>query len=142
MNISIERVKELRKYIVEAVQSFDDDKAVKCIELYDDWKANTEYKEFHKLRYKNKLYQVNKGQGHTSQVGWEPDVAKSIFHRIDEKHEGTLEDPIPYDGNMELFADTYYMQDNIVYKCTRDSGIAMHHALKDLIGLYVEVVNE
>ena len=65
----------------------------------------------------------------------------TLFAVIDETHTGTMEDPIPYDWNMELFLDMYYVQDDVMYKCVRNSGAPMYHALKDLIGTYVEVVN-
>lgn len=31
-------------------------------------------------------------------------------------------------------------QNGVVYRCTRDSGTALSHALRDLVGLYVERV--
>lgn len=137
----IERARQLRPLIIKAAQSLEDKEALTCMEFYDNWNSNfVEYPKGYKVKYNGKLYKVQ--MEHVSQISWTPEVAASLFTVIDESHAGTLEDPIPYDGNMELFADTYYMQDNVVYKCTRDSGIAMHHALKDLIGLYVEVVNE
>lgn len=64
---------------------------------------------------------------------------ESVYTRIDESHAGTLEDPIPYEGNMELFSGKYYTQDGVVYRCTRDSGQPLYHKLSELVGLYVEV---
>ena len=52
---------------------------------------------------------------------------------------GTIENPIAYDGNMILENGKYYIQDGVTYKCNRDTGIAVYHALKDLVGLYVEL---
>ena len=51
---------------------------------------------------------------------------------------GTLENPIKYNGNMVLENGKYYAQDGITYLCNRDSGNPVYHALKDLVGLYVE----
>lgn len=64
---------------------------------------------------------------------------ESVYARIDESHAGTLEDPIPYEGNMELFSGKYYSQGGVVYRCTRDSGQPLYHKLSELVGLYVEV---
>lgn len=141
MSTLIERARELRKIIVKAAQSLDDNDSAKNPELFDEWKPDTRYEAGHKLRYNGQVYQVNDGQGHTSQADWTPDVAKSMFRRIDVSHEGTLEDPIPYEGNMEIFNGKYYVQDGVTYLCNRDSGTPLHHALKDLVGTYVEVVN-
>jgi hypothetical protein len=41
---------------------------------------------------------------------------------------------------MEIFADKYYIQYDVLYKCTRDSGTALSHDLYDLKGIYVEIV--
>ena len=136
----IERARELRKIIVKAAQSLDDNDSATNPELFDEWKPDTRYEEFHKLRYNGKVYQVNEGRGHTSQADWTPDVATSIFRRIDVTHAGTLGDPIPYDGNMEIFEGAYYTQDGVIYLCNRDSGTPLQHALKDLVGIYVEEV--
>lgn len=67
---------------------------------------------------------------------------ESLYTVIDETHAGTQEDPIPYDGNMALENGKYYIQDETVYKCTRDTEIPVYNALADLIGIYVEVATE
>lgn len=92
-----------------------------------------------KLTHGGKLYKVI--QAHTVQADWIPGVGtESLYAVIDEGHAGTLDDPIPYDGNMELTEGLYYSQDGIVYLCTRSTGQPVYHALSDLVGLYVEVV--
>lgn len=73
-------------------------------------------------------------------VGWEPENTPSLFAVIDEVHDGTKYDPIPYSGNMALESGKYYVQDGVLYRCTRDTGNPVYHALSELIGLYVEVV--
>lgn len=91
-----------------------------------------------KLTYDGKLYKVI--QAHTVQSDWIPGVGtESLYAVIDEGHAGTLDDPIPYDGNMELTEGLYYIQDGIVYLCTRSTGQPVYHALSELVGLYVEV---
>lgn len=65
---------------------------------------------------------------------------ESLYMVVVEDHKGTLDDPIPYSGNMVLEKDKYYVQDDIVYKCTRDSINPLYNNLKDLINLYVEKV--
>lgn len=53
---------------------------------------------------------------------------------------GTLENPIPYEGNMALENGKYYEQEGVVYLCNRDTGIAVYQPLSALVGLYVEKV--
>lgn len=92
-----------------------------------------------KLTYDGKLYKVI--QAHTVQADWVPGVGtESLYAVIDEGHTGAEDDPIPYDGNMELFEGLYYVQNDVTYRCTRNSGQPVYHALSDLVGLYVEVV--
>ena len=64
---------------------------------------------------------------------------ESLYTRIDETHDGTKYDPIPYDGNMELTAGMYYTQGGVTYLCNRDTGNPVYNALSELVGLYVEV---
>ena len=135
----IERARALRPLIVKAAQSLEDAVAVTCPELYDEWNENgVLYATNYKVRRNGKVYKVI--TEHTSQPDWSPEIATSLFTVIDEIHAGTIEDPIPYDGNMELFVDFYYAQDDVLYKCIRSSGTPLYHALKDLVGTYVEVV--
>ena len=86
-----------------------------------------------KLTHDGKLYKVI--QVHTTQADWVPGVGtESLYAVIDEGHAGTLDDPIPYDGNMELTEGLYYTQHGIVYLCTRSTGQPVYHALRELVG--------
>lgn len=116
----------------------DDNTALRMKDFYPEWTTGVTYEPGFKVRYKNKLWRVI--QPHTSQVTWEPENVASLWETIDETHEGTLEDPIPYDGNMRLVSGKHYYQNRVIYLCTRDTGNPVYHALADLVGLYVEVV--
>lgn len=52
---------------------------------------------------------------------------------------GTIDNPIPYEGNMVLENGKYYTQNGVVYLCTRDSVNAVYHALAELVGQFVVV---
>lgn len=62
---------------------------------------------------------------------------ESLYTRIDEIHDGTQYDPIPYNGNMALENGRYYIEDGVIYLCNRDTGIAVYNKLADLVGIYV-----
>lgn len=51
-----------------------------------------------------------------------------------------MADPTPYDGNMELFAGLYYVQNGVTYLCNRSTGQPVYNTLAELVGLYVETV--
>ena len=114
----------------------DDNTALRMKEFYPEWAADTEYTIGYKVQRNGKLWRCR--QAHTSQTGWEPENAASLWTEICESHAGTLEDPIPYSGNMALESGKYYSQDNKVYRCTRDTGNPVYNALSELVGLYVE----
>lgn len=116
----------------------DDNTALRMTEFYPEWAVDTEYTIGYKVQRNGKLWRVL--QAHTSQAGWEPENAASLWTEICESHAGTLEDPIPYNGNMALESGKYYMQDGKVYRCTRDTGNPVYNALSELVGLYVEEV--
>ena len=116
--------------------SVDDNTALRMLDFYPEWAAGAAYTVGHKVRRDGKLWRVL--QAHTSQTGWEPENAASLWEQINETHAGTMDDPIPYSGNMALTSGLYYMQDWVIYKCTRDTGNPVYHALSELVGLYVE----
>lgn len=132
----VELARRLRPYIEKAAQSLTDTEALQAVELYPEWTVGMAYAIDLKLRRNGKLYRVL--QGHTAMVGWEPDKTPALYVEINETHAGTLEDPIPYDGNMALESGKYYTQGGVVYLCTRDTVNPVYHALADLVGLYVE----
>lgn len=80
-------------------------------------------------------------QTHTPLEIYPPSLATaSLYEAIDKEHDGTLEDPIPYNPPMEIFIDKYYIENNEIYKCIRNSDTALSHSLRDLIGIYVNKV--
>ena len=98
-----------------------------------------------KFVYEGKLYAVL--QDHTILAHYYPSInTASLYVEVtpdyNEQGEemGTIENPIPYEGNMILENGKYYIQDDVIYWCNRDSGNPVYHALKDLVGLYVEEV--
>lgn len=93
-----------------------------------------------KFTYKDKMYKTIQPDL-TIQTQYPPEQGtESLYSRIDIEHTGAVYDPIPYDGNLELIEGKYYTQTDVLYLCIRNSGQALTHALKDLVGVYVEVV--
>lgn len=129
----------LRMMVQPQLLTLSNSEAVKVKGLYDPWasKVGQEVDTDMKLYYDDKLYKVR--QKHTVQEQYPPSVeTASLYEEINETHAGTLEDPIPYNNNMELEEGKYYIQDGITYLCTRNTDIAVYADLKDLVGLYVE----
>ena len=116
----------------------DDATAYRMREFYPMWEAGKDYPVGYKLTYNGELYRVV--QAHTSQASWLPGAGtESLYTRINEQHDGSKYDPIPYNGNMALESGKFYAQGGVTYKCTRDTGNPVYNALSELVGLYVEV---
>lgn len=131
----------LKMALKQARAITDDQEALSVQCLYKEWdkQIGKQLNVGEYIQHEGKLYRVL--QAHTAQSTWAPgNGTESLFVVIDKEHAGTLEDPIPYDGNMELFNGKYYSQNGIVYLCTRDSGTPLYHDLSSLVGLYVEEV--
>lgn len=127
----------LRGMIERAAQSLPEDISAAAATLYPRWAENTGYAAGYKIQSGGYLYRCV--QSHTSQIGWEPENAASLWMRIDETHSGTAEDPIPYSGNMALTAGLYYIQDGVTFLCVRDTGNPVYASLAELLGIYVEI---
>ena len=125
--------------------SVDDDTALRMKPYYPTWQELTAMqftaeKSGYKFTYGDDLYKTVKANQQFL-PNWIPGQGtESIFERIDETHEGTKEDPIPYKVNMEVFKDKYYTEDGILYRCTRDSDIPLQNKASELVGHYFEVV--
>ena len=141
--MDMDNFRAIIKIAVKTARSItDDQEALKVKGLYKQFEKqigrSVEVGEY--IQYNDKLYRVL--QAHTVQLDWTPDISASLFIVIDLEHKGTLDDPIPAQMNMEYFKGKYYVQDEIIYVCTRDSEIALQFLPKDLIGSYFELYNE
>ena len=94
-----------------------------------------------RVQYQGKLWEVR--QNHNIVAQFAPSLATaSLWKEVTEEGAdvGTIENPIAYEGNMELEEGRYYSQDGVVYLCVRSTGAPVYNALKDLVGIYVSVV--
>lgn len=134
------QAKEIRRKFTNAVQAIakNSPKIYDAFLLFDAWKPDTAYTANQKIRYGNQLYYAI--TDHTSQADWTPDITASLYTAIPNPNEsGTADNPIAYNGNMALEQGKYYIQNNVIYYCTRDTVSPVFNDLADLVGLYVEV---
>ena len=69
-----------RQRIEIAVQSLQDGEALEVVTLYPEWAADTAYPAGHKVQHGGKLWSCL--QAHTSQAGWEPENAASLWAKV------------------------------------------------------------
>lgn len=135
-----QNTKEMNELDLSAVE------ALQVIEWFPKWgvdfKEGDTITEGTKFQFEGKLYKVL--QDHTILAHYYPSVDTASLYtevvpEMDEEGNinGTLENPIPYEGNMALEEGKYYIQDGVVYQCIRNSDIAIYNKLADLIGIYV-----
>ena len=125
--------------------------ALKVVDWYPEFLVDEGFQEGDtvtkgkKFKFNGKLYAVR--QDHKILAHYYPskDTA-ALYEEVTEDYNeageeiGTINNPIEYSGNMKLENGKHYTQDDVVYLCNRDTGNPVYHDLKDLVGLYVEVV--
>ena len=137
--------RNLRPYIEKAAQSLPDADGLKAKALYPRWetlvkKGGVTAEAGYRFTYNGDLYKCT-DKNPKFQADWVPgNGTAALYIRIDESHVGTLDDPIPYSGNMILESGKYYIQDHVIYLCNRDTGNPVYNSLAELVGLYVETV--
>lgn len=139
--MDLNKFRKIAEIAASAIEAFDDAKALENKELYIsfDKLIGLTVPVGYKFTYEDKLYKTRQ-DNLLIQEQYKPRInTAALYEEINETNQGTLEDPIPYNNNMELFEGLYYIQNEIIYKCTRNTGTAVFHDLKDLVGLYVEI---
>lgn len=124
-------------------QDLDDAQALTVKAIYPQWQEviGQTAKQGFKFLYSDVIYKVIQPDGLTIQEQYIPgEGTESLYAVINETNAGTQEDPIPYNGNMALENGKYYSQDGAVYLCNRDTEIPVYQDLKDLVNIYVTVV--
>lgn len=133
---------KLRPIIEKAMQSVDGNEALAGKVLYPTFDSivGKSVKQGFKFTYGDKLWSVVQPEL-TIEKHYPPGAGtESLYAEVCESHNGTLDDPIPYEGNMALTAGLYYVQDYVVYRCIRDTNNPVYNPLAELVGLYVELV--
>lgn len=134
-----------RKVYDKAASYLTDEQALTVKGVYREWenlvKAGETVNKGCRFRYGGKLWRTEQPT-YTFVDTYVPGSAgtESIFSMVDESHAGTLEDPIPFEKNMEIHEGLYYSQHEVVYRCIRNSGQPLQHDLSSLVGNYVEVI--
>ena len=144
--ITYEEITQMAETIQETTKKINrmnltDNEALSVKDFYPTWesKIGDNVEIGYKMLYGGNLWRVR--QNHMVQEIYPPSLSTAaLYEVINYQHEGTIEDPIPYNPPMEIFKDKYYIQNNVIYKCTRDSEIALSHDLSALVGMYVEII--
>lgn len=120
--------------------SLSDEQSLQIKDLYPEWSSfiGKSLTSGFKVLYEGRLYKVRQPIATVLENQYPSVNTAALYEEINETASGTLEYPIPYNGNMELFEGKYYSQNDVTYKCTRSTGQAVYHDLSALVGIYVE----
>ena len=138
----VTEARKLRPIIEQAMQSIDGNDALTARSMYPTFESiiGKTVKHGFKFTHGGKLWKTEQPEM-TIQEHYVPGTGtESLYSEVCETHAGTLEDPIPYSGNMALESGKYYSQNSKIYRCTRDTVNPVYNALSELVGLYVEEV--
>lgn len=129
---------KLQTAISYTVANIPDQEALDCISIFPKWESyiGKSMPEGVRTQYEGKLYK-SRQEIPTVLANQPPGIeTAALYVVIDQEHAGTLEDPIPYDQMMEVFAGKYYLEDGIIYECIRDSGQPLYATCASLVGNY------
>lgn len=117
-----------------------DNEAAKIPLCYDPWKSfigkpltklNEQGKE-NRIEYQGELWKVRQDIPVVLENQPPSIETASLYERIDVEHEGTIDDPIPYDQTMTVYKDKYYTQNDVLYLCLEDSGQPLYADCENL----------
>lgn len=130
--------------IPDVINTFElsDKEALKRKRLYPEWASfiGESLNSGFKVQHDDKLYKVRQPIAVVLEDQYPSENTAALYEEINETAAGTLDDPIPYNGNMELFEGLYYSQAGVTYKCIRSTGTAVSHDLSALVGIYVQKI--
>ena len=76
----LELARKLRPYIEKAAISLSDEDALEAVNLFPNWKSNEPYVVDQRVNFEGTLYKCL--QPHTSQDGWTPKAAASLWAKV------------------------------------------------------------
>lgn len=128
----IDKAKNAIKYSINSLDLSNND-TIKYKDYLPDWNdyvGKSLPKDF-KFRYNNQAYKtlqyINVVLDNQT-----PDIVYSLYAIINEEHEGTLEDPIPYQQQMAIEKGKYYSQYGITYLAIQDMPTGMPYDLNQI----------
>lgn len=128
----IDEAKNAIKYSINALDLSNND-TIKFKDYLPDWNdyINKSMPKDFKFQYNNQAYQTLQ-YINVVLSDQTPDIVYSLYVAINEEHDGTLEDPIPYQQQMSIEKGKYYSQYDVIYIAIQDMPTGMPYDLKDM----------
>lgn len=134
--VQVAGVRNLMQATKANIQSYalTDNESLAVMDLYPEWEefVGKSLSIGKKVRYAGKLYRARQEIASVLENQPPSIYTAALYEEINETHEGTQADPIPYNNNMELEQGKYYTQGGVTYYCHTGSGQAVYNDLADL----------
>lgn len=119
----IERARALRNAVDRAASALPDAVAYEVPELYREWDGNDHFYEGgERVAYNGELYKVL--QAHSSQTGWTPEDAHSLFAKVLPGQDGTeIGEWVQPDSTNPYMAGDRVLYNGKVYESIIDNNI-------------------
>ena len=126
-----------------ASTALDDTTALEAIAIYPMFKDLVDAKEKvnkgFRFQYGDKLWRTEQPEYTFDGIYAPGPGTESLFSEVAKQGEGTRDNPIHYNNNMELVEGKYYEQGGTVYYCFRSTGVPVYNNLDSLVHIYVEL---
>lgn len=128
----IDKAKNAIKYSINALDLSNND-TIKYKDYLPDWNdyVGKSLPINFKLQYNNQAYQTLQ-YINVVLSDQTPDIVYSLYKVINEEHDGTLEDPIPYVQQMAIEKGKYYIQYDVVYIAIQNMPTGMPYDLNQI----------
>lgn len=134
--VQVAGVRNLMQATKANIQSYalTDNENLSVMDLYPEWGdfVGGSLQQGFKVVHGGKLYRVRQDVAVVLENQPPSIYTAALYEEINETHEGTQADPIPYNNNMELEQGKYYTQGGVTYYCHTGSGQAVYNDLADL----------
>lgn len=117
----LELAKKLRPYIEKAALSLSDEDALEAVNLFTNWKSNTQYEKDVRVNYNGVLYKCL--QSHTSQEAWTPTDAPSLWAKVLIPDPDVIPEWEQPDSTNPYMKGDRVMFDGKVYESTIDNNV-------------------
>lgn len=132
---------KIRRQLEDLADTLTDETAATVPFMSRIWIPDGKYAVGDRRRYGDILYKCITAHEALNDPNRAPDLAASLWTPISNPEEdGSYNHPVHWVQGMELENGKYYLDNEILYLCIRDSGIGMSYPLSALVGQYVEVV--
>ena len=117
----LELARKLRPYIEKAAASLSDEDALEAVYLFPNWSADWDYDKDTRVLYEGILYRCL--QSHTSQEGWTPTAAPSLWAKVLIPDENIIPEWEQPDSTNPYMKGDKVTFNGITYESTIDNNI-------------------